>query len=406
MTTNSALIASLRSLRLRRLLAGASVLAFAAVAFTGSPAGGEEREKLMFRSNCNCPVAEQVVSAEIFMMNPDGTQPIRLTNDGFGDVGANLSPDGKGKIVFESNRIAFFNGGTPFDSDLFLINHDGTADGPQQPMPLTRGSSQSFDPTGKYIAFHRSASLNPLPYGERIRAGVGPVTPARGEPGGPTVDSDIFTLNLDDLALVNLTNGLSPTPGVRGDFALDDVDWSPDGKWIAFTSRQVSMTVPVPMTLGIYVMNLETKVVTRLTISDTEERSPAWSPDSTRIAIQKRRGDGGTFRFNIWVLHFDPGTPRVTNAIQLTDDETSGTLSPQWIPANPSLNREEKIVFNRNRGLVGDQIYFVRADGVMCKPASALCPWTQLTGPEVGRELLGQNAGGKWGRIAVGRDPK
>jgi hypothetical protein len=58
MTTNSALSASLRSSRLRRLLAGASVLAFAAVAFTGSPAWGEPplpREKLMFTSNCNCP---------------------------------------------------------------------------------------------------------------------------------------------------------------------------------------------------------------------------------------------------------------------------------------------------------------------------------------------------------------
>ena len=39
-------------------------------------------------------------------------------------------------------------------------------------------------------------------------------------------------------------------------------------------------------------MNLETKVVTKLTNlvnSGPEERSPAWSPDGTRIAIMRRR---------------------------------------------------------------------------------------------------------------------
>ena len=58
----------------------------------------------------------------------------------------------------------------------------------RRPLPLTRGSSASFDPTGKNIVFHRSASGT---YGTRI--------PGRPEPGGPTTDSDIFLVNLDDL---------------------------------------------------------------------------------------------------------------------------------------------------------------------------------------------------------------
>jgi len=60
-------------------------------------------------------------------MNPDGSKPIRLTNDGFSDALPALSPDGKGKIVFDSNRIAGFRLDIlRFDSDLFLINADGT----------------------------------------------------------------------------------------------------------------------------------------------------------------------------------------------------------------------------------------------------------------------------------------
>src|SRR5262245_3021627 len=267
MTTNSALSASIHSLRRPRLLAGVSMLAFAAVAFTGSPAWGEPplpREKIVFTSTT---VGGNVRdNSEIFIMNRDGSQPIRLTNDRFGDGLAVLSPDGKGKIVFDSNRISFFLE-LPNESDLFLIKYDSTPNRPLQPRPLTRGSSATFDPTGKYIAFHRTAfPTAEKPYGTRIAN--------RPEPGGPTTDSDIFMLNLEDEGEPhgNLTNGLSSTPGVRGDFASDDADWSPDGKWIAFTSRQVFNGVPVPGTLGIYVMNLATKAVTRLTNNPNEER--------------------------------------------------------------------------------------------------------------------------------------
>ena len=95
--------------------------------------GAGAREKIVFTSNCAsnvCPVAEQAVKAEIYMMNPDGSNATRLTNNNFGDAFAALSPDGRGKIVFDSNRIAIPDpAGGLVDSDLFLINHDGTADG-------------------------------------------------------------------------------------------------------------------------------------------------------------------------------------------------------------------------------------------------------------------------------------
>jgi Tol biopolymer transport system component len=409
MTTNSALSASLR---LRRLLAGAGMSAFAAVAFTGSPAGGEPREKIVFANTCvvspECTAADAVTRGELYIMNPDGSEPIRLTNNGFGEAVPALSPGVRGKIVFDGDGTA---GGTRFDSDLFLLNPAaaaGVATPPQQ--PLTRGSSASFDPTGANIVFHRSASDT---YGTRISNFN--LMGLRNEPGGPTIDSDIFLVNLEDLLEggepVNLTNGLTSTPGVRGVYASDDADWSPDGKWIAFTSRRCPMpSLPscghssfADWELGIYVMNLETKVVTKLTNLDNlgpEERSPAWSPDSTRIAIARRLEPPiPLLPFEIWVLDFDPGThptedpPRVTNQTRLTFDTAAGDLGPNWSPTG------EKIVFQKSLAGI-NQVWVMNADG---SNQHALTGTDPSAPPGA---LLGQNFFPKWGRIAVGHDPQ
>jgi Tol biopolymer transport system component len=375
----------------------------AAVAFTGSFAWGEPREpreKIVF-TNASADVAQQLVQSEIYMMNTDGSNPIRLTNDGFADGFPVLSPDEKGKIVFDSNRIAISAGGTQADSDLFLmkVRHsaDDTADGPLFPTPLTRGSSATFDPTGKFIAFHRSASGT---YGTRIAG--------RPEPGGPTTDSDIFLVNLDDLLEkgqlpVNLTNGLTSTPGVRGPYASDDADCSPDGKWLAFTSRIPN--VPFSQSnAGIYVVNLMTGVVTKLTNltnSGTEERSPAWSPDGKRIVIMRRNVE--PTGFEIWVLGLsvDPLTETITV-------ETETRLTNNVFPdLSPGFSRPtgEEILFHTTRppptGIPlrnVPQIFVMNADGSNQRALTGL-----LAPP--GALQTGQSLFPKWGRIAVGRDP-
>jgi Tol biopolymer transport system component len=109
-------------------------------------------------------LAAAVARSEIYRisMNEEGTPNtdtlMRLTenevgvNGLFGGNGfAKLSPDGK-SIVFDSNRNRLSS--EPSNtSDLFLMK----ADGKDQTL-LIRGSSATWSPNGKYIAFHRSAS--------------------------------------------------------------------------------------------------------------------------------------------------------------------------------------------------------------------------------------------------------
>ncbi len=240
------------------------------------------------------------LAAEIYLLDGDGTNPRRLTENTDGDGFPALSPDGK-KIVFDSNRRRVL-GDPQNTSDLFVMNTDGT-----EQTWLLRGSSATWSPDGKNIAFHASASGTGLPI--------------KPDPGAATFDSDIFTANVDDVlehgaGRTNLTN--SP------DAIDDDPDWSPDGAHIVFTSHAVTDNQLNSITAEIYVINADGMgAPVRLTNNVEEERAPSWSPDGTRIVFMCRRGGSD---FEICVMNADG-----TGQVQLTDN-TVLDATPTWSP--------------------------------------------------------------------------
>jgi TolB protein len=295
--------------------------------------------------------------AEIYLMmiNEDGTfnvdDAVRLTEDEVGvnglfggNVLAKLSPDGK-KIVFDSNRNRALN--EPLNtSDLFVMNTDGT-----EQTPLIRGSSASWSPNGKYIAFHRSAS------------GIG--LPIRGDPGAATFDSDIFIANVDDL-LKNVEDPINITNS--SDYIDDDPDWSPDGKKIVFTRHSVNDNHSNSTTAEICVLDLQTpdaqpQCLLGQPTNFEEERAPAWSPDGTRIAYMCRRGGSD---FELCVINADG-----SDHVQLTNN-TSLDATPTW------SSDGSKIYFHSNRTGT-NQIFVMNADGT---------DQTQLTDNTLGINLF------------------
>src|SRR5437773_3571531 len=114
------------------------------------------RSTIAFVSTRHDPAADPAIdpmrawlAAEIYLMDGDGTNPRRLTQNNFADGFPALSPDGK-RIVFDSNRLLTV--GEPFNtSDLFVMKADGT-----EQLSLVRGSSATWSPDSRRIAFHAS----------------------------------------------------------------------------------------------------------------------------------------------------------------------------------------------------------------------------------------------------------
>ena len=263
---------------------------------------------IAFTTNRDDPTANPLLAAEIYLMSPDGSSVRRLTSNASGEAFANLDPYGK-KIVFDSNRLRTSD--EPLNtSDLFVMNTDGS-----EQTFLIRGSSATWSPDGKLIAFHASAS------------GTG--APIKPDPGAATFDSDIFVLNVDDrlanaIAARNITNS--------ADAIDDDPDWSPNGDKIAFTSHAVSDNQINSVTAEIYVMNADGTGRTQLTSNTEEERGAAWSPDGTRIVYSCRHNGSD---FEICVMNADGSGPE-----QLTDNtvpDLTATFSPDG----------QKILFHR-----------------------------------------------------------
>ena len=290
-------------------------------------------------------------AGEIYLMDRDGTNLQRLTENKFGDGFASLSPDGQ-EIVFESNRRRIAS--DPVNtSDLFVMNTRGTGQ-----RFLTRGGSNaSWSPDGKQISFHASAS--------------GKGRPIRGDPGAATTDSDIFVLNVDDcLDLLEITGDLetgqdpcgsirknltNTNPKFEGEvYAVeDDAEWSPDGKQIVFTSHLSSdhiLECPKSpcqtrdtRTSEIYVMNANgTGQPTKLTENTEEERAPSWSrsPDGSQIVFMCRpdRIEENTFRlFQICVMDANGANRRQLTQLTAPLAEERFHGSPVWSPDGTNI---------------------------------------------------------------------
>ena len=265
------------------------------------------------------------LEAEIWMMNGDGSHPLRLTRNTTDDLGAVWSPDGK--------TIAFY--GVQFTPDssgqlvagppqIFLID---VATRVQRPLVNERGVTvqgrfPSWSPDGLTIGF---------------------------DTAGP--GSNIAVINLDGTAFKQLTHEASAR-SIRP-------DWSPDGRKIAFARGPNGNE-------QIYVMNADGSNVVRLTDPDSggNANAPDWSPDGRRIVFQSNRDStdqtNQARNHEIYVMNADGSDQRRLTTYPLQDED------PDWSPDGLM------IAFERASKPGIDQVFVMTADGGQPTPLTAL----------------------------------
>jgi Tol biopolymer transport system component len=120
---------------------------------------------------------------------------------------------------------------------------------------------------------------------------------------------------------------------------VHEPDWAPDGHTIAFRGADLAGNQ------DIYVVDIESGTVTRVTRSPAFEASPEWSPDGTTIAFTRGDGEGAS----IWLM----GAREGSRAFRLTEGS-----EPAWSPDG------QTIAFTRAVGSErASEIWTIRTDG-------------------------------------------
>jgi hypothetical protein len=205
------------------------------------------------------------------------------------NIGPALSPDGR--------RIAFLSAESLFSIDLYVADVEtGTIE-----RKLTSTSSDSHYSSIQFI--HSAGAWDTS--SERIAL----ATVVAGQP---------------TLALFDVRTGKR-----TADIVLAEVDeiltpaWSPDGRAIAFSGMRHGLT-------DLYVYDLVSARLQRLTRDPFGDLHPAWSPDSTRLAFATERFSSNLAALDMGPLQLAIADVRAGEISPLPTVGKGKHINPQW----------------------------------------------------------------------------
>jgi Tol biopolymer transport system component len=223
-------------------------------------------------------------SADICVMNADGSHPMNLTNNqpGYYSVARAWSPDGQ--------RILFGTSSPDQQQDIYVMNVDGTNRTNLTNTPDRSEIGSAWSPDRRQIAY----------YSEDENVGW-----------------DLFIANADGTAPAHLALALPEHYSIS---YFAEFTWSPDGQRVAFLADSQIVNdneFPKPSITSLFVANVDGSNATRLTDPSLNVRAYSWSPDGQRLAYAGFPSDALTGEDNhaLYVVNADgSGTKRLTEA--------------------------------------------------------------------------------------------
>jgi Tol biopolymer transport system component len=257
-------------------------------------------------------------------------------------------------IIFQ----AVPHGGKHLEMFVAPFQHSGDIANIAQPvrisLPDVRSTDGNFSPDGNSLIFASIAdrrTIQPLSNSRTWKQTLGgsyhwstpagmEIYRADGWPGAVAALGPGAGLNLAQHALTD------------NEFYNAECSYSPDGRWICFTSNRTG-------DLDVYVMHADGTHVIQITRTPGYDGDAFFSPDGKKLVYRSDRQLNGLLQIFVGTLAFDP-TGEITglaSEIQLTHD-TNVNWQPFWHPDG------QHIVYATNlQGSSNYEIYLMRADG-------------------------------------------
>jgi dipeptidyl aminopeptidase/acylaminoacyl peptidase len=228
---------------------------------------------------------ENAPDADIWLISTGGGAPLRLTTSKKNDSQPRWSPDGR-RIAFVSAREE--------RPQIFLISPFG---GEAERLTESKSGIQSFQwsPDGRRIAFVAQQEL--------------------------TAEEEKKQKDRDDAIVVDKSFRFSrihvidvetkkATELVKSDYQAADTQWSPDGRFIAYTVTPTPKPDDGSLS-DIYIVDVESGKQRKLVDNPGPDTSPRWSPDGRRVAYLARDAKNAIIgHLRLTIIAADGGTPQ------------------------------------------------------------------------------------------------
>jgi Tol biopolymer transport system component len=252
---------------------------------------------------------------DIWTVSPQGGSLSRLTSF----TGQEHSPSWS----FDHTRIALARERNGL-LDIFLMKADGTGKRWARSTAFAGLIDQpSWSPDGSHLLVRVNQQGAYLAKLELATGNLVLVAPARAlavkgsypiyDPAGINI---YYRDDSNNKTIKRFTPGGEATTVLTSTWSLANLAISPDGKRLAYAAAVMDNN------WEIYVMDLATKVTTRLTNSNGTDASPTWSPDGSRLAFYSARSG----KPQIWTMNSSTG-----GGLTRITDQPHGASGPAWV---------------------------------------------------------------------------